>query len=171
MSQICNFNTLLFLLSPTEIIDQSTTVQLYDLLKGPNAISADRFKCSYHTFPLLLLIKFDLYEDLAEFLFIYAHWDNLQGVMIYTYSTKKRKRQPLSLPLLAYTLMKFNEMKFSTTSTGVGRIILKCFITAVVVACGMSLFGVWHDSFITIRWRTKGHWICHNTSNSFFFFF
>lgn len=76
------------------------------------------------------------------------------GVMIYTYGTKKRweknrRRQPLSLHLLA--LMKFNEMKFSTTSIGVGRIILKCFITAVVVACGISSFGTWHASFITIR--------------------
>lgn len=143
-------------------------MQHYDLLKGPSTISADRFKYSYHTSPMFLLIKFDLYEDIAEILFIYAHWDNLQGVMIYTYWTKTKK-QPLSLPLLAYTLMKFNEMKFSTASTGVGHIILKCFITAVVVACGMSLSGVWHDSFITIRWRTKGHWICHNTSNFLFY--
>lgn len=79
------------------------------------------------------------------------------GVVIYTYRTKKRwskkkkkkRRQPLSLHLLA--LMKFNEMKFSTTSIGVGRIILKCFITAVVLACGISSFGTWRASFITIR--------------------
>lgn len=57
----------------------------------------------------------------------------------------------MSLHLLACTLMKFNEMKFSTTSIGVGHIILKCFITAVVVACGISSFAMWHDSFITIR--------------------
>lgn len=62
---------------------------------------------------------------------------------------KKKRRQPLSLHLLA--LMKFNEMKFSTTSIGVGRIILKCFITAVVLACGISSFGTWRASFITIR--------------------
>lgn len=64
---------------------------------------------------------------------------------------KQKERQPLSLHLLAYTLMKFSEMKFSATSIGLGRIILKCFITAMVVACGISSFGMWHASFITMR--------------------
>lgn len=64
---------------------------------------------------------------------------------------KQKERQPLSLHLLAYTLMKFSEMKFSATSIGLGRIVLKCFITAMVVACGISSFGIWHASFITMR--------------------
>lgn len=108
-------------------------------------------------FPLLLLIKFDLNEDIADVLFIPALWDNPQvpsgchDLYVLNKSKTKKKRQPLSLHLLAYTLMKFNEMKFSTTSIGVGHIILKCFITAVVVACGISSFGMWHASFITIR--------------------
>ncbi len=67
------------------------------------------------------------------------------------FQKQKRKRQLLSLHLPASTLMKFNEMKFSTTSIGVGHVILKCFITAVVAACGISSFGMWHASFITIR--------------------
>jgi len=103
--------------------------------------------------PLLLLIKFDLDGDIADVLFIFPPWENPQvpSGCHDLYVLKKNKRQPLSLHLLAYTLMKFNEMKFSTTSIGVGCIILKCFITAVVVACGISSFGMWHASFVTVR--------------------
>lgn len=124
--------------------------------------------------PLLLLIKFDLYEDIADVLFISALRNNSQVPSgchdLYVLNkNQEKKRQPLSLHLLVYTLMKFNEMKFSTTSIGVGHIILKCFITAVVVACGISSFGTWHASFITIRYGTKGHSVCRKTLANFVF--
>lgn len=160
MSQICimHFEYLLYFLFISYINPRSTTVPLYIIIskaEGTQHNLSWQVPLFLPHIPLLLLIKFDLYEDIADVLFISALWDNPQvlGVMIYTYWTKKkeRKRQPLPLHLLAYTLMKFNEMKFSTTSIGVGHIILKCFIIAVVVACGISSFGMWHASFITVR--------------------
>lgn len=73
----------------------------------------------------------------------------------------QKKRHPLTVLVPAgINSMKFNEFKFSTTSTGVGHLILKCFIRTVVVACGISSFETWRASFISLRQTTKGHSLC-----------
>lgn len=67
--------------SPTKIIDQSTTVSLlYHHFKcwGTQCNLCWQVQLFLPHIPLLLLIKFDLYEDIADVLFISALWDTPQ---------------------------------------------------------------------------------------------
>ena len=68
--------------------------------------------------PLLLLIKFDLYEDIADVLFISALWDNPQvpsgrhDLYVLNRNWKEKKRKEKTATVLAPAGVYFNEIQW-----------------------------------------------------------